>query len=176
MLTKKLEMASWPGTDDIVHAEALAVEGIVNPIELSVPAGAVVGIVGPLGARTGAAMALTGRLETTSGRARVAGELLPQSASQVRRRTAHVDLAVSRDVAGALQDIRPRDGSLVVIDSVDVVGSSAERAALARLVDLARSRGTFVLFLCATSTAPLEDFHPDGVMSVAETNLQESNA
>ena len=176
VLTKKLEMASWPGTDDIVHAEALAVEGIVNPIELSVPAGAVVGIVGPLGARTGAAMALTGRLETTSGRARVAGELLPQSASQVRRRTAHMDLAVSRDVAGALQDIRPRDGSLVVIDSVDVVGSSAERAALARLVDLARSRGTFVLFLCATSTAPLEDFHPDGVMSVAETNLQESNA
>ncbi len=175
VLTKKLEMANWPGTDDIVHAEGLAVEGIVNPIDLSVPAGAVVGIVGPLGARTGAAMALTGRLETTSGRARVAGELLPQAASTVRRRTLHLDLAVSRDVTDALQGITPRDGSLVVIDSVDVVGSSAERAALAHLVEQARTGG-FALFLCATSTAPLEDSNPDGVMNVAETNLQESNA
>ena len=176
VLTKKLEMANWPGTDDVLHAEALAVDGIVHPIDLSVPLGAVVGIVGPLGPRTGAAMALTGRLETTSGRARVAGELLPQSASTVRRRTSHVDLAVSRDVVEALQGITPRDGGLVVVDSVDVVGSSAERAALARLVEQARSRGTFALLLCATTAAPLEDFNPDGVMYVAETNLQEINA
>ncbi len=176
VLTRKLEMASWPGTDDVVHAEGLAVDGIVNPIDLSVPAGAVVGIVGPLGARTGAAMALTGRLETTAGRARVAGELLPQAASTVRRRTLHVDLAVSRDVAKTLRGITPRDGSLVVVDSIDVVGSSAERAALTRLVEEARTGGSFALFLCATSTAPLEDFHPDGVMNVAETNLQEINA
>ena len=176
VLTKKLEMQSWPGTDDLVHAERLAVDGIVNPIDLSVPAGAVVAIVGPLGARTGAAMALTGRLETTSGRARVAGELLPQSAAQVRRRTSHVDLAVSRDIAADLQGITPRDGGLVVIDSVDVVGSNAERVALTRLVEWARTEGSFALFLCATSAAALEDFHPDGVMNVAETNLQESNA
>lgn len=175
VLTRKLEMASWPGTDDLVHAEALAVDGIVNPIDLAVPAGAVVGIIGPVGARTGAVMALTGRLETTSGRARVAGELLPQSASTVRRRTYHVDLAVARDVERALQDITPREGSLVVVDSVDVVGTSAERAQLSRLVDSARSQQNFALFLCASSDAPLEGFHPDGTMTVAENNLQEIN-
>ena len=175
VLTRKLEMASWPGTDDLVHAEALAVDGIVNPIDLAVPAGAVVGIIGPVGARTGAVMALTGRLETTSGRARVAGELLPQSASAVRRRTYHVDLAVARDVERALQDITPREGSLVVVDSIDVVGTSAERAELSRLVDAARSQQNFALFLCASSAAPLESFHPDGTMTVAENNLQEIN-
>ncbi len=176
VLTHKLEMASWPGTDDLVFAEGLAVDGIVNPIDLAVPAGAVVGIVGPVGARTGAVMALTGRLETTSGRARVAGELLPQSASTVRRRTYHVDLAVVRDVQQALQDITPREGSLVVVDSIDIVGTSAERAELLRLVDAARSEQNFALFLCASNSAPLENFQPDGTMTVAETTLQESNA
>ncbi len=176
VLTHKLEMANWPGTDDLVHAEGLAVEGIVNPIDLAVPAGAVVGIIGPMGARTGAVMALTGRLETTSGRARVAGELLPQSASGVRRRTHHVDLAVAHDVERALQGITPRPGSLVVVDTVDVVGTAAQRAELSRLVDAAHSHQDFALFLCASSAAPLEDFHPDGTMAVAETNLQESNA
>ncbi len=175
VLTRKLEMASWPGTDDLVHAEALAVDGIVNPIDLAVPAGSVVGIIGPVGARTGAVMALTGRLETTSGRARVAGELLPQSASAVRRRTYHVDLAVARHVERALQDITPREGSLVVVDSIDVVGTSAERAELSRLVDAARSQQNFALFLCASSAAPLEGFHPDGTMTVTENNLQEIN-
>ncbi|MEO7588152.1 MAG: MMPL family transporter [Arachnia sp.] len=176
VLTQKLAMVNWPGTDDIVHAEGLAVDGIVNPIDLSVPAGAVVGIVGPLGPRTGAAMALTGRLETTSGRARVAGELLPESASTVRRRTTHLDLALVRDTAHALRSITPRAGEAVVIDSVDSVGSAAERDALARLVSLARTERSFALFLCATSAAHLEDFHPDGVMTVAETTLQESAA
>ncbi len=176
VLTKQLEMASWPGTDDLVFAEGLAVEGIVNPIDLAVPAGAVVGIIGPVGARTGAVMALTGRLETTSGRARVAGELLPQASSAVRRRTYHVDLAVARDVEQALQDITPRDGSLVVVDSIDVVGTSAERAELRRLVDAAREDRNFALFLAASSATPLENFHPDGTMMVAETILQESNA
>ncbi|RMB61417.1 MMPL family transporter [Tessaracoccus antarcticus] len=174
VLTQKLAMANWPGTDDIVHAEGLAVDGIVNPIDLSVPAGAVVGIVGPLGPRTGAAMALTGRLETTSGRARVVGELLPESASTVRRRTTHLDLALVRDTVQALRSIIPRTGEAIVVDSVDAVGSAAERDALAQLVSLARTERSFALFLCATSAAHLEDFHPDGVMTVAETHLQES--
>ncbi len=176
VLTHKLEMANWPGTDDLVYADGLAVEGIVNPIDLAVPAGAVVGVVGPVGARTGAVMALTGRLQTTSGRARVAGELLPQAATAVRRRTYHVDLAVVRDVEQALQEVAPREGGLVVIDSIDVAGTSAERAELARLVEAVRTRQDFVLFLCASSPTPIEDFHPDGTMTVAESNLQESNA
>lgn len=176
VLTKNLELANWPGTEDLVHAESLAVEGIVNPIDLSVPAGAVVGIIGPIGARTGAAMALSGRLGTTSGRARVAGELLPQSEALVRRRATYVDLAVVRDAAEALSSIQPRPGGVVFLDSVDVVGSTAERAALTRLVDEARTQGSFALFLCAGNLANLEDFHPDGVMTVAEITLQESNA
>ncbi len=176
VLTHKLEMANWPGTDDLVYAEALAVEGIVNPIDLAVPAGAVVGVVGPVGSRTGAVMALTGRLETTSGRARVAGELLPQSASNVRRRTYHVDLAVVRDVEKALREVTPREGGLVVIDSIDVVGTSVESAELSRLVEAVRTQQDFALFLCASSTTPLENFQPDGTMTVAESNLQESNA
>ncbi|MGO1384582.1 MAG: MMPL family transporter [Arachnia sp.] len=176
VLTQKLEMAKWPGTDDLVHADGLAVEGIVNPIDLAVPAGTLVGIVGPVGARTGAVMALTGRLDTTSGRARVAGELLPQSASAVRRRTYHVDLAVARDVEQELMDITPREGGVVVVDSIDVVGTAAERAELSRLVDAVRSQRNFVLFLCASNAAAIEDFNPDGTMTVAEINLQESNA
>lgn len=176
VLTHKLEMANWPGTDDLVHAEGLAVEGIVNPLDLSVPAGAIVALVGPVGARTGAAMALSGRLGTTSGRARVAGELLPQSASTVRRRTTHVDLAVARDVEQTLRDVNPQNGGVVIIDSVDVVGTRAERAELQRLVDEARTGGGFALFLCASTLATLEEFQIDGSMTVAESTLQETYA
>ncbi|MFD0865777.1 MMPL family transporter, partial [Tessaracoccus lubricantis] len=71
VLSKEMALKHWPGDDSVLHSDGLTVEGIVEPLTLVLMPGDVVGLVGPVGARTGAALALSGRLETTGGRARV---------------------------------------------------------------------------------------------------------
>ncbi|GAB3811004.1 MMPL family transporter [Tessaracoccus terricola] len=176
VLTKKLELADWPGDGSLLHADQLAVEGVVNPVSLKAVGGNVIGIAGPLGARTGLALALSGRLAVTSGRARVVGELLPESAGLVRSRATYVDLAVEHSPAAALERIEPAAGSVVFIDSADVVASEAERQALQRLVDAARSTREFALVVCAGSEAHLAEINPDGIVTVTEAELVGSNA
>ncbi len=175
VLTKELALANWPGTDDVVFADGLEVEGVVAPLDLRVRAGQVVGLVGSVGPRTGAALAISGRLQTTGGRARVAGALVPEAAGAVRRRTTYLDLATVRDTAAALDGVSFRVPGVVIIDSVDLVGTDAERRALQRLVDAARTDGGFALFLCAAADAHLHDFHPDRVVALGAT-LDRSNA
>ncbi|MCC2593663.1 MMPL family transporter [Tessaracoccus sp. OS52] len=176
VLTKQLALAGWPGDGSVLHADELAVDGVIDGITMTAFGGNVIGIAGPVGARTGTALALSGRLAASSGRARVAGELLPEAATQVRRRTSYLDLAVEHGIADALSRIKPRPGGVVFIDSVDVVGTAAEREALLRLVDLARSGREFALVLCAAGAPHLEDFNPDGVVTVSESTLERSNA
>lgn len=176
VLTKKLELANWPGDGSLLHADRLAVEGVVEPVSLKAVPGNVIGIAGPLGARTGLALALSGRLAVTSGRARVVGELVPEAAALVRRRTTYVDLAVEHSPTAALDRIEPAVGTVVFIDSVDVVASESEKQALQRLVDEARSGREFALVVCAGSEAHLADIFPDGIVTVTEAELVGSNA
>ncbi|TRY18071.1 MMPL family transporter [Tessaracoccus rhinocerotis] len=175
VLTKKLELANWPGDGSLLHADQISVEGVVDPISLKAVPGNVIGIAGPLGARTGLALALSGRLAVTSGRARVVGELVPESASLVRRRTTYVDLAVVPSPVAALEGIEPRAGTVVFVDSVDVVASEAEKQALGRLVEAARG-GEFALVVCAGNAAHLEETRPDGIVTVTEAAPVGSNA
>ena len=162
-LTRQLQLADWPGDDSVLFVENLAVEGVVEPLTIRAVGGNVIGIVGPVGARTGAALALSGRLATTSGRARVAGQLLPDAAGAVRARTAYVDLAVVPSVTDALTRLRPTAGGVVFVDSVAQAGTVEERGALRRLIDAARNSGDFALVLCAATHAPLADLNPDGI-------------
>ena len=81
VLTEKLKLARWPGGDHLLYAEEVAVEGLLPPTSLVLEAGNVIGVAGPVSSRTGLALALSGRLGITSGRARVAGELLPDRKS-----------------------------------------------------------------------------------------------
>ena len=163
VLSKTMELQGWPGDDSVLFAEDLTVDGVVAPLNLRLVPGNVIGLVGPVGARTGAALALTGRLETTAGRARVAGALLPEAAGQARRRASYLDLAHVDVIDAALTDTRP--GTVTFIDTVDLVVSDADRAALLDLVERARPTGAVVL--CAAAADHLDHLPIDGVLTVA---------
>ncbi len=173
-LTRQLQLADWPGDDSVLFAEGLAVEGVVEPLTIKAVGGNVIGIVGPVGARTGAALALSGRLAATSGRARVAGQLLPDAAGAVRARTTYVDLATATSVTDALTGIRPTEGGVVFVDSVAQAGTVDERLALRRLVGEARGSGQFALVLCASTHAPLADLNPDGIADLTPVHPEPS--
>ena len=169
-LTEKLQLAEWPGTGHILYADELAVEGIVPPTSLALEPGNVVGIAGPVSSRTGLVLALSGRLRTTSGRARVAGELLPGAASAVHRRTGYVDLAHERDPLAALRRLRPRSGSVTFVDSVEGISSEWASNILGTLIAEFRADSTAALVLCASAESILEPLGLDGI--VVPENLE----
>ena len=161
VLTEKLKLARWPGGDHLLYAEEVAVEGLLPPTSLVLEAGNVIGVAGPVSSRTGLALALSGRLGITSGRARVAGELLPGAATAVHRRTRYADLT---NDPTALSSLRPIPGSVVFVDSVETIDVGDER--LAGLIDRFRGDGTSALVLCASSESILEALPVDGVFVV----------
>lgn len=161
VLTEKLKLAQWPGGDHVLYAEEVAVEDLLPPTSLALELGNVIGIAGPVSSRTGLALALSGRLGITSGRARVAGELLPGAAAAVHRRTRYTDLAREPE---ALELLRPVPGSVVFVDSVESIDVGDER--LTELIGRFRSDGTSALVLCASSESILDALPVDGVLVV----------
>ena len=176
VLTKQLELADWPGTDALVHAEDIEVEGLVAPLSMQVRPGEVVGMTGMVGARAAAALALSGRLEVASGRGRVVGRLLPEAAGAIRRRTGYVDLAHEQDVAACLDGLRIHEGSVWFVDGVDTVGKPDDQLALQRLAERARSNRNFAVVCLAGSVAALTAVTPDDVVRVVEPTHEGSMA
>ncbi|MDO5092859.1 MAG: MMPL family transporter [Propionibacteriaceae bacterium] len=175
VLTEKLQLADWPGTSHILYTEDLTVEGLVPPTSLALEPGNVIGIAGPVGARTGLALALSGRLRTTSGRGRVAGELLPGAAAAVHRRTGYIDLAHERDPLATLRRIVPRPGSVTFIDAVEGIDPERAQALLGALITEYRADGTAALVLCASAASVLEPLDLDGIV-LAEAPLVRSTS
>ena len=188
VLTKEMALKDWPGDGSLALAEGLTVDGVVGPIDLRLVPGNVIGLVGPVRTRTGAALALSGRLETSSGRARVAGALLPEGASRVRRRVTYIDLA-SEEGAGLLVSTRalvprgpvqpavggsPSAGSVVFVDSVELAATPEAKALVADLVSRVRQDGAVVL--CAAHEEQLADFAIDGVYAPPAAHYEGSFA
>ncbi|MDO5082960.1 MMPL family transporter [Arachnia propionica] len=165
VLSRELELAQWPGTDHVLHADGVTVEDVVPPLSLALSPGNVVGLTGPVSSRTGTALALTGRLGATGGRARVAGQLLPGAEAAVQRRTRYVDLAHERDIAAALDRITVPAGSVAFIDSVECLSTAHEHRLLTELIDRTRRDASAALVLCASTEAVLEPFDPDGILA-----------
>lgn len=172
VLSTEMALKDWPGDGSVLFADQLAVAGVVGPLDLRLVPGNVIGMVGPTGARTGAALALSGRLETTGGRARVAGALLPEAAGAARRRVSYLDLAHVDDPARALAATRP--GKVVFIDSVDLITSPEAHAALDSLID--RVRGDGAVVLCAAVEDHLTDHQLDGVFAAPSAAHEETRA
>lgn len=161
-LTQQIALRDWPGDDSVLFADELAVAGITAPLSLRLVSGNVIGLTGPVGPRTGAALVLSGRLASTSGQARVAGALLPQAAAQVRRRVGYLDLAHSQDIAADLATLA--GFTLVFIDSVEHVSTASQHEALTKLI--AHNRLTGAVVLCAASPASLEAYDPDATLEL----------
>ncbi|WP_246043283.1 MMPL family transporter [Tessaracoccus massiliensis] len=172
VLSKEMALKDWPGDGSVLHADKLAVDGIVEPLTFRLDQGDVVGLAGPVGSRTGALLALSGRLETTGGRARVAGALLPGAATRVRRRVTYLDLAHVDDPATALEATRA--ATVVVIDSAERAATGAAHEALIHLIDRTRERGA--VLLGAASVEHLSSFPIDGVVDAASSMHEESRA
>lgn len=161
VLTTQMELKDWPGDDSVLVADDLSVESITGPLNLRLVPGNVIGLVGPVRERTGSALALSGRLETTGGKARVAGALLPEAAGRVRRRVTYLDLALVDDPARALTALRP--GTVVFVDSLELLTTPQARAALDDLIARVRVKGAVVL--CAPTADELTDIPVDGVFT-----------
>ena len=172
VLSKEMALKDWPGDDSALYADGLEVDGIVEPLSVRLMAGDVVGLVGPVGPRTGTLLALSGRLQTTGGRARVAGALLPEGAGRARSRVTYIDLATVTDVRAALN--RTKGGSVVIVDSVDRLGNGADHAALDSLIERVRPQGA--VLLGAASAEHLSPFPVDGVMDAAAPLHEEARA
>ena len=148
-------------------------ERVVGPINLRLVPGNVIGLVGPVGARTGAALALSGRLETTSGRGRVAGALLPEAAGRARRRITYVDLATTDDAVAALE--AAPTGSVVFVDSIEQADTPAARDAVDALIARTAEAGGAVV-LCAADADHLSHFTIDGVYEAPALTHEGSRA
>ncbi|GAB2478324.1 MMPL family transporter [Luteococcus sediminum] len=125
-LHRELELADWPtppgpgGTHpEALHTEQLAVDGIFGPVSLHLEPGQVAVVQGDDYPRRALLLALAGRLEASSGRARVAGWLLPERAADVRQATAVLDATNRSGLSHDLPAALARHPRLVLVDDAD---------------------------------------------------------
>ncbi|RWZ53131.1 MMPL family transporter [Labedella phragmitis] len=141
---KELALRDFGGDDIAIAAQGVRVATddatILDDLSLIVPVGGSAVVSGSSPHEVSAALlALTGRLEISDGRLKVAGLPLPVRASGVRSRTGYVDLARSEDPVIALRRSLAERPSVLAVDGVDVVTDSAERG---RICDLLRATAT----------------------------------
>lgn len=138
-LHRELELADWPTPthSEALHAEDLAVDGIFGATTLHLDPGQVAVVQGDSYSRRALLLALSGRLEASSGKARVAGQLLPGRSADVRQATAHLDAGsasgLRHDLAAALR----RSPRVVFVDGADAL-AGPDLAALDRAVEDSR--------------------------------------
>lgn len=134
-----------PGADVAIAAQGVRVADddstIVSDLSVVVPTGGSLVLHGssPL-AVSAALLTLTGRLEPSGGKLKVAGLALPVRASGVRSRTGYVDLARSEDPVVALRRAISERPVIIAVDGLDAVTDITVRAQVRDL--LARADGT----------------------------------
>ena len=138
-LARQLAHKDWPapGSDRAVHVEGLAAGTREQPlfagVDLTLGRGQVLLVEGDEAGRTALLLALTGRLATTAGTAKVAGHLLPDQAASLRRRTSVINATRTNSFR---KDLAKAAGSAVVaVDRADRITDHDSRAALASLIE-----------------------------------------
>ena len=149
---RERHLAAWPGDDSVIAADGLAVPGVIDGLDLRVPAGSALVLTGGDGAvRRAVALALTARVPS-EGRLRVAGHLLPGRAAWVR---AHVGCVIVDGGTDPLRELREAlrgRTTLVAIDGADRLTLAQSEQAVAMLRDAAR-RGTLAVLATAADAS-----------------------
>ena len=149
---RERHLAAWPGDDSVIAADGLAVPGVIDGLDLRVPAGSALVLTGGDGAvRRAVALALTARVPS-EGRLRVAGHLLPGRAAWVR---AHVGCVIVDGGTDPLRELREAlrgRTTLVAIDGADRLTLAQSEQAVAMLRDAAR-RGTLAVLAAAADAS-----------------------
>jgi RND superfamily putative drug exporter len=151
-LAHQVSLANWPTPDDdhLVYAEGLQVRSdsgaLSSGLNVFVKPREVLVVQGPAGAgKTALLLTLAGRMRIMAGvrgeprhgsaSAKIAGLVLPEQASTVRRRTAFVDCAEPMDLPAELRAVLAQRPSLIFVDHADLINTDADRGALASLLD-----------------------------------------
>ena len=168
-LAHQLSLREWP---DAVHAESAHVEDLASsdvfaPFSLHLEPGQVGVIAGDGPVRTAALLALTGRLATDTGRARVAGELLPEQAGTVRRRTSFIAAGEHSHLRHEIDLALARHPRLLVVDEADTVADEAGQLALSRLIRSALSDGGPAVVLGVTDADLFDRIRPHQVVWIS---------
>lgn len=165
-LSHQLSLANWPTPDhtEAAYLDHLGAGDLFAPISLELQPGQVAVMSGANGPREAALLALTGRLGVDAGRARVAGDLLPERAARVRRRTA-VIRADASNLAHDIDAAMNRNPRLIVLDQVDALTDTADLDAVVALVQRVRqphpSSPAPAVILGCSDAASLAEVRPD---------------
>ena len=134
-LEHQTSLADWPSADDphVVYAD-LEVAG--QAVALSALPREVVVVDGPPhSGKTALLLTLGGRMRLTTGQVKVAGRVLPEQASGVRRVVGYLDCATTPDLRRELAEVLGRRPAVVLVDHADLLTDHDDRAALASLLD-----------------------------------------
>lgn len=141
-LHHQLALADWPTPDSkhAIYAEgltAIAKQGAVfHDVNIELNPGEVLTVESKSSAaRSGLLLALSGRLQLDSGRAKVAGLVLPEQAGAIRARTAVIDGA-SDGLPDQLAKLIKKEVAVILIDRADLIQGGDDRHALAQLLSL----------------------------------------
>jgi len=149
---RERHLAAWPGDDSVIAADGVTVPGVIDGLDLRVPAGSALVLTGGDGAvRRAVALALTARVPS-EGRLRVAGHLMPGRAAWVRAHVGCVLVDGGTDPLRELRDALRGRTTLVVIDGADRLTLAQSEQAVAMLRD-AVSRGPLAVLAMARDAA-----------------------
>ncbi|HOQ53149.1 MAG TPA: MMPL family transporter [Micropruina sp.] len=138
-LAHQLKLQSWPAAGGhVIYGRDLACGEAFSGVDVAVKPGEVLVVEGETSARRALLMALAGRLAFTAGDIVVAGRVLPEQSSEIRRLAAVA-------TTGHPSPIHNFNGPVLMVDEADQF-TRAERAALAeRLRTLTEAGGCAVL-------------------------------
>ncbi|MBO0812976.1 MAG: MMPL family transporter, partial [Microlunatus sp.] len=148
-LLHMVELKDWPepASTAMVHAEGLTLSTgyadrermIFGSTKLTLQPGEVLVVDGDPEAATSLLWVLSGRMRASGGRLKTLGQVLPEQAGSVRRRTRLVDLSAAAATSGpdrvrAVVSARDCDARLIMIDHLELLGDGAETAAFVELL------------------------------------------
>ena len=152
-LAHQLSLADWPAADgQLVHAEGLSAAGQFEGVDVSVAPGEVLLVEGDATARRALLLALGGRFVPESGEVKVAGLVLPEQASQVRRAVAYASPSVR-------EPLKTFTGPVLVVDNADQFSGPPRRRLAHALAAVAASSGRAAIVAHAPG-ADLSDVLP----------------
>jgi RND superfamily putative drug exporter len=148
-LAHQLALRDWPrpGDDRLVLADGLHVAGTDHEIALAVGPGEVLLVEGQVSSgKSALLLTLAGRMKLPGGRIKVAGLVLPQQSSAVRRRTAVIDCAAlprrgsasTGETGGLRAELRRAERTrpaVIFVDHADVLSDLDDRRALTELIN-----------------------------------------
>ncbi|GAA1397865.1 MMPL family transporter [Luteococcus peritonei] len=172
-LHRELELADWPTPEhtEALHVEDLAAEGIFGATSLHLEPGQVAVVQGDAHPCRAMLLALSGRL-ATEGRARVAGHLLPERATEVRRETAFIDADSASGLAADLASALRRAPRVVLVDGADTAaGPALDR--LDAAVREARAQRDRALVLGVSDEQAVARWQPDHVVRLVTRHSAE---